>query len=687
MADKPEKISKALKITDPNDKTTNINEKLSNPLSRNINSNAAIYTPSKLTPGIVSNTQEMRTLNKSTPNFQTGNMVFPKNVLHKTGSWRSNNSVNVMTSNDVSVESDGGFKPKYINTRQYSSDANLDMAGKNNKLRLYRNNSQQDYNRNYINYEDGQYMPDYRVRQIDRGNVGYSDGRVFSSPMKMSATQQFKNNNPLFRGHMVPQMQKGRVPMGSPQIITQNVYTNRVPIHDNRHMNQYSSLVSLNQEPVVPQMAGNFYFDSNNVQTIGRPAKFIRNSFSSLNNYGNVGVINKSNLNNGMYYVSDAQLNSRNGFTFRKVQSKSNSNLSASSNTKPFSQLILMNLPEQLQDLQTLAELFKNYDKVSSIQLMESKDFNKVPISWKRYLGLQLTLTGCGAIVEFETARAAKFCCGVLRKRVKEQKFRVAVIKPGAESELETQYKTLKEDDDTEKGENSDNKFVIDSNASTAEKLITDAKTAHIFPDKTGSASNLVKSAGSTHGSNRSLLSTSDSDTQVDVDKNSKGDDCQEDLPVDDEKSGEGDGNSTTTPVCNKCSHSLPQDDDNKSKPPIVDSKQKYYQFNTQRTNKVNRNKYYKKHQQLLMANPGNYQTMANLSNFEYISDGNNNYYMAPDIGGKNHPMEEYYYTNDGQYSTIDHTRVSENGTFINNGKDKINRISRGQNLYKYTNV
>ena len=53
-----------------------------------------------------------------------------------------------------------------------------------------------------------------------------------------------------------------------------------------------------------------------------------------------------------------------------------------------------------------------------------------------------------GAIIEFETARTAKFCCGVLRKRVVEQGFRVAVLKPGAETELLSQAKMLKSNHD-----------------------------------------------------------------------------------------------------------------------------------------------------------------------------------------------------------------------------------------------
>ena len=110
---------------------------------------------------------------------------------------------------------------------------------------------------------------------------------------------------------------------------------------------------------------------------------------------------------------------------------------------KPYRQLILMNLLPELQNLTALATLFKPYGKVYSIKLMEATDFSTISVAWKQHLGLQLATAGHGAIVEFETARAAKFCCGVLRKRVYEQNFRVAVIKPGAEQELEQQYSIL----------------------------------------------------------------------------------------------------------------------------------------------------------------------------------------------------------------------------------------------------
>ena len=132
---------------------------------------------------------------------------------------------------------------------------------------------------------------------------------------------------------------------------------------------------------------------------------------------------------------------------FKKTTLYSNSN-------RPFRQLILMDLPENLHSIDNLADRFKPYGKIFGIQVLRPEDFHQLSPDAKRYLGENIknnvsnnskTLpTTCGAIIEFETARTAKFCCGVLRKRVVEQGFRVAVLKPGAESELVAQGQALK---------------------------------------------------------------------------------------------------------------------------------------------------------------------------------------------------------------------------------------------------
>lgn len=126
---------------------------------------------------------------------------------------------------------------------------------------------------------------------------------------------------------------------------------------------------------------------------------------------------------------------------------KPNTGFKKYSQTKPFRQLILLDLPEHLRSIDVLAEKFQPYGRIFGIKFLQPRNFENLQNDAKQYIGDSNLPCEYGAIVEFETARTAKFCCGVLRKRVKQQGFRIAVLKPGAESELLAQKQILLSED------------------------------------------------------------------------------------------------------------------------------------------------------------------------------------------------------------------------------------------------
>jgi len=126
---------------------------------------------------------------------------------------------------------------------------------------------------------------------------------------------------------------------------------------------------------------------------------------------------------------------------------KPNNGFKKYTQNKPFRQLIILDLPENLRSIDVLAEKFQPYGRIFGIKFLHEHNFQSLGIEARNYIGHSNCQSDYGAIVEFETARTAKFCCGVLRKRVKQQGFRIAVLKPGAESELTAQKQLLLSDD------------------------------------------------------------------------------------------------------------------------------------------------------------------------------------------------------------------------------------------------
>jgi hypothetical protein len=107
---------------------------------------------------------------------------------------------------------------------------------------------------------------------------------------------------------------------------------------------------------------------------------------------------------------------------------------------KPHCELFLTNLPPQMRTIAGLAAFFHPYGEVAQIQVIGPNDV--VPEGVKKWCQNSDLEPSHSAVVEFLTARTAKFVVGVLRKRLAQLNFRVGLIKPGLGEELTYQRNT-----------------------------------------------------------------------------------------------------------------------------------------------------------------------------------------------------------------------------------------------------
>lgn len=108
---------------------------------------------------------------------------------------------------------------------------------------------------------------------------------------------------------------------------------------------------------------------------------------------------------------------------------------------KPHCELFLTNLPPAMRSIAGLAAFFHPYGEVAQIQMISPTD--DIPEAVMKWCKEKDVPAGHSAIVEFLTARTAKFVVGVLRKRLAQLNFRVGLIKPGLGEELSYQRTTF----------------------------------------------------------------------------------------------------------------------------------------------------------------------------------------------------------------------------------------------------
>lgn len=106
---------------------------------------------------------------------------------------------------------------------------------------------------------------------------------------------------------------------------------------------------------------------------------------------------------------------------------------------------ILTDLPEYLYSIPALASFFEPYGEVAMLQILPLKrmwDGDLIDLLGASMCNRLAQNTYC-AIVEFYSARMAKFIIGILRKRLPILKFRCALLKPSAAIELTNQADNL----------------------------------------------------------------------------------------------------------------------------------------------------------------------------------------------------------------------------------------------------
>lgn len=112
---------------------------------------------------------------------------------------------------------------------------------------------------------------------------------------------------------------------------------------------------------------------------------------------------------------------------------------------KPHCELFLADLPPALRSLQTLAGFFHPYGEISNIVFIPAGKCFPNDISRRNLFDQSdFASTHC-AVIEFLTARVAKFVVGVLRKRIEGLNFRIGLLKPGLSDEMKIQSQRLME--------------------------------------------------------------------------------------------------------------------------------------------------------------------------------------------------------------------------------------------------
>merc|ERR1712178_229590 len=106
---------------------------------------------------------------------------------------------------------------------------------------------------------------------------------------------------------------------------------------------------------------------------------------------------------------------------------------------------LIVDLPPYLYSIPALASFFEPYGEVAMLQILPQKrmwDADLIDLLGASMCNRLANQSLC-AIVEFYSARMAKFIIGILRKRLPILKFRCALLKPSAAIELSNQADNL----------------------------------------------------------------------------------------------------------------------------------------------------------------------------------------------------------------------------------------------------
>jgi len=165
-------------------------------------------------------------------------------------------------------------------------------------------------------------------------------------------------------------------------------------------------------------------------------------------NNRNIGNF-KTNASPFMNYL-DNRHNKQTPRNFQKpfVQKKNHNQVKKSNNNNadkqkqgPFNKVLIVGLGPNHRSLPDVVDIFRPYGDVVSARVLPP--FQTLPNDITKWVpSVELQGTYC-AIVEYPTARCAKFAVGVLRERVVSNKYRVVLLKPGAYDELQRQHQLI----------------------------------------------------------------------------------------------------------------------------------------------------------------------------------------------------------------------------------------------------
>merc|ERR1712187_620443 len=88
-----------------------------------------------------------------------------------------------------------------------------------------------------------------------------------------------------------------------------------------------------------------------------------------------------------------------------------------------------------------MGDIFRPYGDVVSARVY--RPYSTLPNEITRWCPSVEVQDSFAAVVEYPTARCAKFAVGVLRERVQANKYRVVLLKPGAYEELQRQKMSI----------------------------------------------------------------------------------------------------------------------------------------------------------------------------------------------------------------------------------------------------
>lgn len=103
----------------------------------------------------------------------------------------------------------------------------------------------------------------------------------------------------------------------------------------------------------------------------------------------------------------------------------------------PYNKVLIVGLSQEFRSLNGVLNIFRPYGDVVSARVY--RPYSTLPNEITRWCPSVEVQDSFSAVVEYPTARCAKFAVGVLRERVQANRYRVVLLKPGAYEELQRQ--------------------------------------------------------------------------------------------------------------------------------------------------------------------------------------------------------------------------------------------------------